>query len=231
MKQNCYFISGWAFNADIVNASKLSHLNCHLLHYHNLPGNTIVQLANALRHKITAGATVIAWSFGGLIAIYLAALLPYKIERLILLCSQPCFRECDQLKAIPVLRSQQFIHQFQCDFDATMDRFMRRSLFPCYAADYFNIMQTCLYRDASRLGALLPALFDTDLQYVYQQLSLPLLHIIAAHDVVLPQNSAQLVKLNPDLKRVVVSDGSHALMLTHGVQCARIVEDFIDETS
>ena len=212
-----YAIPGWGFSKDVFQDSLLKSTHCIGLDYRAEVNGTLEDMATALSKQIAPGATLLGWSFGGLLAIKLASLFPEKIDQLILLSSQPRFVHDDLWTGIKQDVAKRFMHAAEHHFEQLQQQFIKMVHYPSHDKEGFKILkQHFHFENKAQLITLLSILFDADFREEYQALKLRILHINAKNDAVLPQNGDALTRLNPSAKVISIDKAGHAGFLTHG---------------
>lgn len=211
-----YALPGWGFKSTIFNP--LSNENFHMvgLDYLQLSSLTMMEIAHSLSDLLPKQTALLGWSFGGLLAIKLAAVFPTKIKKIILLDSQPKLAAAPNWMGIDNSALERFSTGLSQDFHGQMNWFIRLTCYPNQSAIARKLLaQHVLQKSTSALMALLSALLETDLREEYRQLNCDVFHIISEQDAVLPQNAAQLIDLNPGIHVRTISGMGHAGFFTN----------------
>ena len=205
-----YGIPGWGFYSAIFKELQLDDCSIVGFDYYHSPVLSLDSIAKQMANNILNPAVVLGWSFGGLIAIKLAALFPHKVKKLILLSSQPKFLSAPSWEGIAPDSAAQFIDELSNDFEKQVSYFISLVCYPDSKHSYKKIlMEHFIYEKESLLRSL-DILFQEDLREDYKNLTSDILHIVNKQDAVIKQNSQQLQALNPKARVVVLEKLGHA---------------------
>ena len=183
-----------------------------------------------------AGAIVVGWSLGGLLALELARRHPERVARLVLIGATARF-VADETGS-PGLGTEVvegFRRGFASDPGATLKRFI--ALQCLGEADRRRTQQAvgaALAPDADRfppdpvLADGLAILADSDLRPQLGEIRPPCLIIHGEHDALMPLAAAQaLAAALPAAELRVLGGSGHALPLSRPADCARLIEAFL----
>lgn len=224
---NVYAISGWGFQPSLFNAVTYPAFNIigvDYMPFAHLPPERMVE---HLAHALPNDAYLLGWSLGGLLAIQLASLFPRKVNKLILVASQPKFTSAVDWVGIDVQDSEHVKRAFAQDFDKQMQYFIRLVCYPSRSSQLRSVLQTNLCRTQhAALISLLDLLFSLDLRTEYQHLTMDILHMVSERDAIIPQTASQLTALNSRVKTIMLEQASHAGFLTHA-SCLNAIDLFL----
>lgn len=194
-------------------------------------------LAAFVAPAIPAGAAVLGWSLGGLVATRLAAREPQRVERLILLASTPRLAASpDWPHALSPDVLAQFARELEYDYAGTLERFLALQV-----AAITPAMRGTLRELRARMSALPPRpdalrgalqiLLNTDLRYELKNLNLPVFALYGGRDRLVPAAAAQAMReLLPRGARVeIMPAAGHAPFLSHPAQFVQALESFLDD--
>jgi pimeloyl-[acyl-carrier protein] methyl ester esterase len=199
-------IHGWGMHGGIW-GGVVPELSRHFrVHVADLPGYgaspacqpyDLDTLAASLADSIPAGAGVIAWSLGGLVAQRLAAQNPDKVARLMLVGSSPCFvQRPDWPHGIEAAVLQQFAEDLGRDYAGTLLRFL--SLQARNGENVRTVMKylrVALFSrgipSAAVLSAGLAILLESDLRSNVAQIRQPVCLIHGERDMLADINAAR----------------------------------------
>lgn len=219
-----YAIPGWGFSSQVFNCLLADDINIKGLDYYNAPVTNFSSIVNYLANIIPDSSVVIAWSFGGLLAIKLAELFPKKIKKLMLISSQPRFLADKGWSGIDAFYADKFIFRFARDANAQLKRFI--SLVGQPNSPVNNVLQKfCLLDHVAILSMQLQMLFKYDLRDYYKNLSCSVLHIFNKKDAVLNQNSHQLLALNPSVETFMLDEAGHAGFISHSKIYQKLIRE------
>lgn len=225
-----YTIPGWGFKSTIFSSLLDPEFNFIGLDYYQLSDQSIQMLTTNRAAQITQPSIIIGWSFGGLIAIQLAALFPEKIKQLILISSQPKMSAAINWHGISDQQQKSFTDSFLKHPKKHMQYFSQLTRHPNQSRVHREYLNQHLIDSAQYLPQLtqqLHMLFNTDLRTSYQDLNQPILQILNEHDAIIQQRQEQLIKLNTNIKITAIANCSHAGFLTHKDMYKQIIKDFI----
>lgn len=197
-----YFLPGLGFNLSIFHSSQF------LKKILPLKKSTEMRTLSydTLLSKQT---TIVAWSYGCLLALMLAQ--RNKIKRLILLSATPCFLEKENwpgIKAHEADRIRTLFHTTQ-KFDQL---FLSLVQFPKHSFVLRQLLESAYHRP--KINDLV-SLFSTDLRKVFSELALPIEMYFGEADAILPSKQLQsaLASLNPNVNIQLIKNASHAFFL------------------
>ena len=207
MNHHYYFIPGWGFSASIWPEHLLS--------------------VDKMSLELAFPTSIIAWSFGGLLAILLAEKYPHLVEKLILISSQPKMLEDDDWAGITKANAARFSKKLYESEDAVKAMFLSLVAFPDRNIEMRNHLSACMRKLTShRMLILFNELLKSDFRNQYANLKCKILHIINERDAILKQDSAILQKLNANTSFEIINSG-HAGFLTHQAIYREIINDFL----
>lgn len=163
---------------------------------------------------------VLGWSFGGPLALRLAAALPDRVAGVVLCATfvrapRPWLRLLRFAAVGPVL--------------ATVRAAWRsRFLVTGYPSSSFREAKARTWRavDAREIAARARAALDVDARPLLEQLRAPLLYLASSNDrVVPPRNAAEIAQLRPDIEFATLS-GTHLALFTQAPRAAELLAGF-----
>jgi pimeloyl-[acyl-carrier protein] methyl ester esterase len=227
-KNKIYAIPGWGFQSSVLRT--LSNKNFHMigLDYMHLSQLTLKEMSKNLSASIPEESVLLGWSFGGLIAIQMAASFPSKVKKLILLNSQPKLLASLQWAGIDPLAAKIFHIAFKEDFKKCMNKFV--SLIghpnPSFAIRQALRQKVC-QTSPQALASFLSELFGADLRDEYRHLRCDVLHIISDQDKIIRQDIIHLLALNPRICTKIFINTSHAGFLSNRALYIDAIEGFL----
>jgi len=224
-----YIIPGWGFTTNLLQFTSLNKyfdlVNLDYCAEENFSLNTA---AIFCAQKIADNSIILAWSFGGLIAIRLATLFPNKIKKIIFLASQPKFLEEKNWCGIAEKDTKNFINRFNDNFNIGAKYFINIVNYPNKSLEHKKILCKSFICNKNILLPQLKILFNTDLRDEYKNIQAEILHIIGKNDAVVMQNSLHLKSLNPDINIVFVEEAGHSGFLTHEKIYQESIKNFVN---
>lgn len=239
-------LHGWGLHAGIW-APLVDVLAEHFrLHLYDLPGHgrsaavdefTLASVCEVLAREVPQCAHWLGWSLGGLIALEFAARHPARVERLLLVASNPRFVATDAEHpgmAPEVLEN--FARELEADYSATLTRFL--SLVARGAPDASVLrmlrraMTTAPAPTSIALRGGLAILRDADLRALLASLDMPVAWLVGARDTLVPIAALQQVvrdysALRPAMRLVTFDLAGHAPFVSHPRAFAAAVMEFL----
>lgn len=190
-------------------------------------GYLVEQLSGLLQE----GVTLVGWSLGGLLAQAIAVEYPQYVDKLVLLCSTPCFRRREDWSCAMesgVLAG--FAADLMRDYQTTLSRFLGLQFMGAQnqkenlrRARELVFARPQPLRDMLQQG--LHLLETTDLRQQLHAIRCPTLIINAERDSLVPSCAGQyLVENLPNARCVIIKSAGHAPFLSH----SRLVTNFLD---
>ena len=202
------------------------------LHFVDLPGHgrspwpegatTLRDLAAAVSPHVPAGAAVIGWSLGGLVALELARTRPADIAALVLLATTPCFLNRDDWTAgMNPAVLEGFAAGLAGDYRRTISNFLALQTWGDeHATQALRTLRASLddhgEPDPRALGAGLRILRHADLRDRLGSITAPTLVIAGEHDRITPAAAGrELASRLPSARFMQVEKAGHAPFLSH----------------
>lgn len=222
-----YAIPGWGFSSGIFNCLKFDDVVIKGLDYFDVPVASFEALAEHIAKDIPDNCAIVAWSFGGLLAIKIARLFPKKVIKLMLISSQPRFLTDESWQGVSVEHADKFIFQFSRNVRRHFERFISLVSYPEALANNQVLLKHCLIGHVDKLLPQLTMLFNYDLRSEYQCLSCDVLHVLNGKDAIINQSRTQLLALNAKVNTITVEAAGHAGFITHSNIYKKIIRDVI----
>ncbi|HLD95656.1 MAG TPA: alpha/beta fold hydrolase [Alphaproteobacteria bacterium] len=204
--RNIYAIPGWGFKSSVFKQPLIRKLD-----YYQLSFDKLEDYAHFLVSQLEDNATLIGWSFGGLIAIKITSLYPNKVKKLLLITSQPCFVESPNWQGIDQTYLNIFLKSFSKYPLETLEEFLKLVAFPTKNPEFYKYLKSHLAPvEKTNLKKQLNILKETDLKNEYKSLKCEIVHLMGKHDHVLKQNEKQLKSLNPLAQTIFLKERGHA---------------------
>jgi pimeloyl-[acyl-carrier protein] methyl ester esterase len=243
-------LHGWGMHAGVFQplAEHLAHFNRvtavdlpghgqsdSYVHFADLPRHA-EYLVEQLSGMLQQGVTLLGWSLGGLLAQYIALQYPQHVNKLILLCSTPCFsRRADWTCAIDDAVLQSFAADLMRDYPATLSRFL--SLQFMGAQNQKQTLRRARELVFSRpqpqtemLQQGLQLLVSTDLRAQLRGIRCPTLVINSERDTLVPPAAGQYMAEQLAYARFILIKGAgHAPFLSHAATLNYFLDRFIYE--
>jgi len=197
---------------------------------------TLDGMAQAMGDVLPAGAHLVGWSLGGMVALRLALLYPGRVAKLVLVASTPRFVtgpgwphgiEPEVLAGF----AQELVH----DHRGTLQRFLA-----------LQVQNSASGRDAMRrlrvalgaapaptpdaLSAGLRALADTDLRAQLGEVTCPVQLILGERDTLVPRTVAEpVVAALPGTRVEMIAGAGHAPFLSHLAEVNARIKAFLND--
>lgn len=176
-------------------------------------------------------ATLLGWSMGGLYATEMVRQNPDRFNRLILLCSNPCFvRREDWRWAVDASVFDAFALSLERGWTSTIKHFL--SLQMLGNTDVRHLVRALMVKlkdagepDATALDFGLQLLKTVDTRTVLSKLEIPVDMIFGRRDALVPISVAkQIGEVNPKIQVESLADAAHTPFLSHTAQIASMIE-------
>ena len=196
---------------------------------------TIFDLVDALLPVLPRKAIYINWSFGGLIALALAAKYPERVERIINIASVPKFIECDGWPGVPKPGFSQVISEIV--EKRGLSSFLKESHDTEFKnfdpkPEAYNIVNSFVGNDSevdmNAIRKRTQIVDETDLREEFESLHCSIDLILGDNDGAVPNALHEKLKcLNPKVNIHVIKGAQHMMVWTHPVEFNEILEDIL----
>lgn len=237
-------LHGWALHGGMWGPWLDALASRARLHFVDLPGHgrspwpegatTLRDLAAAIAPHVPAGAAVIGWSLGGLVALELARSRPADIAALVLLATTPCFLNRDDWSAgMNPAVLEGFAAGLQRDYRRTISNFLALQTWGDeHATQALRALRAGLddhgEPDPRALAAGLQILRQADLRDQLASVAVPSLVIAGEFDRITPTDAGrELASRLPSARFLQVPKAGHAPFLSHPEAVTRAVTDFL----
>ncbi|PUA28603.1 MAG: malonyl-[acyl-carrier protein] O-methyltransferase BioC [Cellvibrio sp. 79] len=187
---------------------------------------SLAALLENIAARIPDNSVVAGWSLGGMLGVQLANKYPKKVHALITLAANAKFVASDDYpNAMSPIVNDEFNESFTQDPKATLKLFSgllvqgdinERQLLK-------SLRQQAPVEFSSQWIQMLELLAELDNRQVLAQLQQPCLHLLAEKDALVPVVvAAELEKINPAHKSVIIAQAAHVL---HWSQPATVIEN------
>lgn len=233
MQNELVLLHGWGMNQGVWQVIKpeLEFLHAGTVRSLDLPGfgeqiccpapYSLHNAAKQLSEQLTEQSILVAWSLGGLFALYIAKHWPNKVAKVVLVASSPLFAETDDWPGIKHNVLTAFKEQLVNHREKTIERFLAiQAMGSTSARDDIKQLKALLdiypspHEDA--LSAGLTILQDDDLRSIFADISQPIRGIFGRLDALVPYKAvAKMAQLNPNFEYEVIDKASHAPFISH----------------
>lgn len=231
-------LHGWGMNAAVFEpllgllAGRREVITVDLPGYGQSPWNATLSFADQvalIAENIPAG-TLLGWSMGGLYATELARQNTGRFERLILMCSNPCFvRRSGWRFAIDESVFDAFAMSLEQGWVNTIQHFLSLQMLGnvnarCLIRDLIVKLKQAGEPDAEALKFGLGLLKAADTRPVLSQLQIPIDMIFGRRDALVPIAVAQQIhKVNAKIRVESLADAAHTPFLSHTAEIAALI--------
>ncbi|MEO8975797.1 MAG: pimeloyl-ACP methyl ester esterase BioH [Casimicrobiaceae bacterium] len=242
-------LHGWGLHAGFFAPLLPALAARYRVHAVDLPGHghspmiapyTLDSLVDALAADVFAPlagagahASILGWSFGGLLAQRLAHRYPQHVAQLLLVCTTPRFvRADDWPHGVAVQALRQFADELRVAYQPTLRRFLSLQMHDVAACrSTLATMRTQLAArpaaDPAALSAALAILEGTDLRNDARAVSQRALVITGGRDTLTPAGAgAWLATALPAATLCTLADAAHIPFLTHAAPFLAALEGF-----
>lgn len=242
--EDLVLLHGWGLNGAVWQKVSATLSQRYRVHAIDLPGfgdsewnadyQSIAQVTQRLDQYLTehcnGPARILGWSLGGLLATLLALDSPQKVTGLHTVASSPCFVRKEDWPGIQESVLEDFKHQLNTDFMATIKRFLAvQAMGSPSAREDVKLLRQQLQQKPhphpQALAAGLNWLQHIDLREQLGQLEVPLQRSYGRLDSLVPVQVSQQLTESPQNQHIQIFDRSaHAPFLNQ-------FKDFIDMLS
>lgn len=233
MQNECVFLHGWGMNKNVwqLLIPELESEISMPIKTLDLPGfgddqacpapYNLATVANELTEKLSDNSTLVGWSLGGLISLYIAKHHPKKVAKVILVASTPYFTEQDTWSGIKPDVLKAFMSQLSANTNKTIDRFLAIQAMGSNSAkqdikQLKQFIQSAPEPQEVALSTGLDFLLNEDLRTLFSELTIPMHGIFGALDALVPAKAvAKIQALNSNFNAHVINKASHAPFISH----------------
>jgi pimeloyl-[acyl-carrier protein] methyl ester esterase len=216
-KNSLVFLPGWGFKASIW-SRLIEKLSENKTRQYSIP-------------------TLIGWSLGGLRAIQRCHQFPDRYKKLILVSSLPKFVSSpeDNWTGISPDYALRFHTQAQTNIARLIPSFLRLVQYPDTSASlsaYLKDHLLDIHKPAHKnyLKRSLDWLLHSDLRKYYQNLSVPIIHIMGSQDAIMTYNQHSINQLRgKDTVIYTIPDAGHIPFLSHPELFIDILNETLDD--
>lgn len=240
-------LHGWAMHGGVWD-ELTTHLSANFtLHVVDLPGHGLSPSTDhlslpgiseavfeAVMPRLSQPAIWLGWSLGGLVVMQIALDHREWINKLVLTATSPCFSKQDDWHvAIDADVLAMFATQLAEDFASTLQRFLAlqvkgsehaRQALRELKARMLSVAQP----EQNALAAGLVILENTDLKQRLVELTMPVMLVAGAQDMLVPQAAIPKVAgMLPNAQYRIIESAGHAPFISHPQQFNQILDTFI----
>lgn len=236
-------IHGWGMSSAVWQTQVKVLANHYTLHLVDLPGMGLSQpcdpyhleaMAGIIALALPAGANILGWSLGGLVAMRIAMDSPEKVKKLVLVGSTPCFvNRPDWALGIPAHILETFASNMRADYHSTLTQFLTLQCMGAKEArETVKILRSNLAErpisSAHSLQQALTILLETDLRLALTSLTHQTLLIHGDRDTLAPLQAAQwMTQTLKNANLQMIKGAAHASFLSHQSQFSHALIEFL----
>lgn len=236
-------LHGWGMNSAVWQHSVKRLSASYRLYLVDLPGMghskpvypyQLHRLADVVADVIPGVSTVLGWSLGGLVAQQIALNQPDRVEKLILVGTNPCFvTQPGWAHGIEARHFEQFNEKFAQDFNATLMNFL--TLQCMHAKETRSTIRQLRTAFSAKpmpnqeaLNQALQVLLQSDLREEVGRLFQPALIIHGDRDTLAPLGAAHWLSMHMQRAHLrVIAGAAHAPFLSHADAFCDTVDAFM----
>ena len=231
-------LHGWGMSASVFDPLRDLLAGYHEVITVDLPGYgkslwhpslSFEDQAALISEQIPAG-TLLGWSMGGLYATEIARQNPDRFDRLILMCSNPCFvRRDDWAAAVDETVFDAFALSLERGWASTIKHFLTLQVLG--NSDARHLVRELIVKlklagepDAAALRFGLNLLKTADTRSVLSKMKMPVDMIFGKRDALVPISVAkEISEVNSEIRVESLADAAHAPFLSHTAQIAAMI--------
>ena len=221
------FFPGWGIDCNIFSKISKNFKNAKLLNYFDFVDLSMEKLSTSFLESIPDQSIIIAWSFGGSLAIDFCNRYPEKCQKLILISSTPKFLEDKNWHGLKNTESNDLIKRSKDNLDDLLQDFMRWTCFPSTDKTHRTLLKENLLSQDS-LSAYLSFFLKSDLRESYKKIKQPILHIVGSEDAIIKKAVDDHLRiLNERIKISTIKGAGHMPFITHEEEFLNHINEFI----
>jgi pimeloyl-[acyl-carrier protein] methyl ester esterase len=221
------FLSGWAMDCKIFSRISQHFKQAKLLNYFDCLELSMEGLNDFLVDHIPNQSIIIAWSFGGSLAIDFCHRYPGKCHKLILIASTPRFTEDQKWPGLTTFFSEKLIQRSHENFESVLLDFMKWTAFPSKNKQYKELLKQHLSSSCFSVQSL-DLFLNMDLRVSYQNITQPVLQILGDQDAIVKATIIEnLLALNPQAELSIIAGAGHMPFITHEAACLKAINQFL----
>lgn len=193
---------------------------------------TLDTIGQQLLEGLPKNAIWMGWSFGGMIAAWIAIYFPKAIDKLIMVASSPKFVSDHQWPGISEVELKSFGKQLVYNQEKTLMRFL---MLQCCNNDYakksIKVLKKMLLHQVYNKTTLLKnlnILSETDLRADFHKIICPVLLVLGELDAVVPAKIENYFQsLENNIKIEIIKQAGHVPFISHEAEFLKIIETFL----
>ena len=237
-------LHGWGLHGGIWHSVRAALAQRFTLHIIDLPGHgysqqvaadSLAAIAQAVEAILPSHCHLCGWSFGGHVALYIAATRPARINKLVLVSTTPCFVQRDDwAPGMTPKVLNDFAVQLKADYRKTLLNFLSlQVLNDAHAKALLRDLREALFARGAphpdALGVGLRMLQGSDLRARVPHIDHPALVIHGERDMLTPRAAGDwLAQHLPDALYAPFQRCAHAPFLSHPERFVATLSEFLD---
>lgn len=194
--------------------------------------DTLDTIGQQLLEGLPKNAIWMGWSFGGLIAAWVAIQFPKAMNKLVMVTSTPKFVSDTQWPGISEVELKSFGKQLLYNQEKTLMRFL---MLQCCNNDYakksIKVLKKMLLHQVYNKTTLLKnlnILSETDLRADFYKIICPVLLVLGELDAVVPAKIENYFQsLENNVKIEIIKHAGHVPFISHEAEFLKIIETFL----
>lgn len=233
-KRNLVLLHGWAMHTEMWGDFAVKLSQNYRVMLIDLPSHdNLNQIADAIVAQLNDEPFyILGWSFGGTVALQIAAQCPNSVKGIILMAANPCFVETKNWAGMPMETFNVFSDNFHANPTATLQKFLNLQLhgsptFLKEAKRRFSLKSPAEFSD---LEISLNLLKISDLRGFLTKSSCPIMAILSNNDALVPFGIGEKMQaLQPNLELHILENATHIPFLTQPKNCLNFINTFIND--
>ncbi len=237
-------LHGWGLHGGIWHGVRAALAQRFTLHIIDLPGHgysqqvaahSLTAIAHAVEAALPPHCHVCGWSFGGHVALHIAATRPARIDKLVLVSTTPCFVQRDDwAPGMTAAVLNDFAARLKADYRKTLLNFLSlQVLNDAHAKVLLRDLREVLFErgepHADALGVGLRVLRESDLRALVPHIEHAALVIHGERDTLTPRAAGDwLAQHLPDALYAPFQQCAHAPFLSHPERFVTTLNEFFD---
>lgn len=232
-KKILVLLHGWAMHSEIWGdfASELATL-FNVIACDLPKKNSLEEISNAIVAQLNGQSFyLLGWSFGGTVALDVAARYENQVLGVILMAANPCFVARENRAGMSAESFENFVQQFNEKPALTLQRFLNLQThgFPSVTKELKMRFSRKKLPEFSELKISLALLKNSDLRAVLQKLTCPITVILSDNDALIPIAIAENLKaLKLNLTVTSLNSATHAPFVMQPQNCLSIISAFLN---
>lgn len=239
-------LPGWGFNGEMWPTEMLAladFFKIRCVDFLRLDENIlrkkkydIHSVAEQIIQQVSTPAIWIGWSFGGLIALFIASRYPNYVKKVVTLAANLKFIKSHDWPGLDALVWDDFVNTFKINQAGALRTFVflqgldnrKSKILHTLIENQFKLGEIQKKTRTAALESGLEILKNVDLRDSYQKIVCPMLHVLGGQDKIVPVTVAgHMRNLNPNAEFLILQTAGHAPFLSHTNECLSKLRRFL----